>query len=388
MSKIAVILVAAGDGSRLKAGMPKALVKISEKTLLEHALENILQVEGLVQVVVGSHEDRVEEFATIAKEFAGDHVELAFTPGGLSRQGSIANALKELSPSADVVLIHDAARCFAPASVFDRVAKAVVETGLAVIPVLPVVDTIKSVNQDVVLGTVDRDGLRIAQTPQGFSREQIIRGYEFATEDYTDDASLLQAQGALVSSVLGDAMAFKITVQADLEYAELLLGNKVEQRTGIGTDVHRFSEDEGKPLFLGTIVWPGEVGLEGHSDGDALAHAVVDALLAAAGLGDIGSNFGVDKPEYAGANGSVFITETLRLLAAGGWSVVNVSVQLIGNKPKLSPRREEVEKAMSALVGAPVSVGATTTDGLGFLGSSEGVGAVATALIEKSKGRL
>ncbi|MEY3316909.1 MAG: hypothetical protein RLZZ503_111, partial [Actinomycetota bacterium] len=123
-------------------------------------------------------------------------------------------------------------------------------------------------------------------------------------------------------------------------------------------------------------------------DGDALAHAVVDSLLAAAGLGDIGSNFGVDKPEYAGANGSVFIKETLRLLADAGWKVLNVSVQLIGNKPKLSPRREEVEAALSALVGAPVSVGATTTDGLGFLGSSEGVGAVATALIESSKGRL
>jgi 2-C-methyl-D-erythritol 4-phosphate cytidylyltransferase/2-C-methyl-D-erythritol 2,4-cyclodiphosphate synthase len=388
MSKIAVILVAAGDGSRLQAGIPKALVKISDKTLLEHALENILQVKDLVQVVVASHEDRVEEFAAIAKAFAGDKVDLAFTPGGVSRQGSIANALKEVTASADVVLIHDAARCFAPASVFDRVANAVIETGSAVIPVLPVVDTIKNVNQDVVLGTVDRDGLRIAQTPQGFSREQIIKGYEAATADYTDDASLLQAQGALVSSVLGDALAFKITVQADLEYAELLLGNKVEQRTGIGTDVHRFSEDESKPLYLGTILWPGEIGLEGHSDGDALAHAVVDAMLAAAGLGDIGSNFGVDKPEYAGANGSVFITETLRLIAAKGWSVVNVSVQLIGNKPKLSPRREEVEQAMTALVGAPVSVGATTTDGLGFLGSSEGVGAVATALIEKSKGRL
>ena len=388
MSKIAVILVAAGDGSRLQAGIPKALVKISDKTLLEHALENILQVQDLVQVVVASHEDRVEEFASIAKAFAGDKVELAFTPGGLSRQGSIANALKEVTTSADVVLIHDAARCFAPAAVFERVARAVIETGSAVIPVLPVVDTIKNVNQDVVLGTVDRDGLRIAQTPQGFSREQIINGYEVATADFTDDASLLQAQGALVSSVLGDAMAFKITVQADLEYAELLLGNKVEQRTGIGTDVHRFSEDESKPLYLGTILWPEEIGLEGHSDGDALAHAVVDALLAAAGLGDIGSNFGVDKPEYAGANGSVFIAETLRFLADQGWSVVNVSVQLIGNKPKLSPRREEVEQALSAVVGAPVSVGATTTDGLGFLGSSEGVGAVATALIEKSTGRL
>jgi 2-C-methyl-D-erythritol 4-phosphate cytidylyltransferase/2-C-methyl-D-erythritol 2,4-cyclodiphosphate synthase len=388
MSEIAVILVAAGDGSRLQAGIPKALVKISEKTLLEHALENILEINGLIQVVVASHEDRVEEFATIAKAFAGERVELSFTPGGLSRQGSIANALKEVSPQAKVVLIHDAARCFTPTSVFERVANAVIETGSAVIPVLPVVDTIKSVNQDVVLGTVDRNELRIAQTPQGFSREQIVSGYAKATDDYTDDASLLQAQGVLVTSVIGDAMAFKITVQADLEYAELLLGNKAEQRSGIGTDVHRFSEDATKPLYLGTIVWPNEVGLEGHSDGDALAHAVVDALLAAAGLGDIGSNFGVDKAEYAGANGSVFITETLRLLSAAGWKVVNVSVQLIGNKPKLSPRREEVETALSTLVGAPVSVGATTTDGLGFLGSSEGVGAVATALIESTKGRL
>ena len=388
MSEIAVILVAAGDGSRLQAGIPKALVKISEKTLLEHALENILPIQGLVQVVVACHEDRVSEFEQIAREFAGDSVHLSFTPGGLSRQGSIANALKEVSDKAKVVLIHDAARCFTPTSVFERVANAVIETGSAVIPVLPVVDTIKSVNQDVILETVNRDELRIAQTPQGFFREQIVKGYETATEDFTDDASLLQSQGVLVTSVLGDAMAFKITVQADLGYAELLLGNKPEQRTGIGTDVHKFSDDLNKPLFLGTVLWPGEVGLEGHSDGDALAHAVVDALLAAAGLGDIGSNFGVDKPEYAGANGSVFIKETLRLLSDSGWKVVNVSVQLIGNKPKLSPRREEVESALSALVGAPVSVGATTTDGLGFLGSSEGVGAVATALIESSKGRL
>ena len=388
MSEIAVILVAAGDGSRLQAGLPKALVKISDQTLLEHALENILKVTGLVQIVVASHEDRVEEFEAIAREFAGDKVALAFTPGGLSRQGSIQNALSALTTTADIVLIHDAARCFTPVEVFERVASAVAETGSSVIPVLPVVDSIKTVNQDLVLGTVDRDELRIAQTPQGFRREQIISAYENAHSDYTDDASLVLAQGAMVSYVAGDKMAFKITVQADLEYAELLLGSNKEQRTGIGTDVHRFSEDSNKPLYLGTILWPGEVGLEGHSDGDALAHAVVDALLAAAGLGDIGSNFGVDKPEYKGANGSVFIAETLRLLSESGWRVTNVSVQLIGNKPKLSPRRVEVEKALSALVGAPVSVGATTTDGLGFLGSSEGVGAVATALIESSKGRL
>lgn len=384
MSRIAVILVAAGDGTRLGAGIPKALVKVSEKTLLEHALENILQVRDLVQVVVASHEDRVAEFEAIASEFVQGKVSLKFTPGGLSRQGSIANALKEVT-GADVVLVHDAARCFAPASLFERVAAAVIETGFGVVPVLPVADTIKQVKQDVVLSTIDRDELRVAQTPQGFLREKLVKAYNEASADFTDDASMMQSTGEVISAVPGDAMAFKITVQADLEYAELRI-NAVEQRTGIGTDVHKFSA--AKPLYLGTLLWPGEEGLEGHSDGDAISHAIVDALLAAAGLGDIGTNFGVDKPEYAGANGTVFITETLKLLSAGGWSVTNVSVQLIGNKPKLSPRRVEVEQALTALVGAPVSLGATTTDGLGFLGSSDGLGAVATALIQRPKGRL
>lgn len=384
MSRIAVILVAAGDGARLGAGIPKALVKVADKTLLEHALENILQVKGLVQVVVASHENRVSEFETIANEFVRGKVDLKFTPGGLSRQGSIANALKEVA-DAEVVLVHDAARCFAPASLFERVANAVIENGFGVVPVLPVADTIKQVKQDVVLATVDRDELRVAQTPQGFLKDKLVKAYASVDADFTDDASLMQSTGEVISAVLGDTMAFKITVQADLEYAELNF-SAVEQRTGIGTDVHKFSIE--KPLFLGTLLWPGEAGLEGHSDGDAVSHAIVDALLAAAGLGDIGTNFGVDKPEYAGANGTIFITETLKLLRADGWSVGNVSVQLIGNKPKLFPRRIEVEQALTALLGAPVSLGATTTDGLGFLGSSEGLGAVATALIQRPKGRL
>ena len=388
MSRIAVILVAAGDGARLGAGIPKALVKVGNHTLLEHALKNILEVKDLVQIVVASHEDRVEEFRSITEGFVGNRVPLGFTPGGTSRQGSIANALAAVDSKVDVVLVHDSARCFTPVDVFNRVAASVLESGFGTIPVLLVADTIKQVKQDVVMGTIDRDELRFAQTPQGFRYQELVIAYESATADFTDDASLLQAIGAVIRSVPGDTKSFKITVPADLEYAELLLSGNKDQRTGIGTDVHRFSEDAATPLYLGTILWPGEVGLEGHSDGDSIAHAIVDALLSAAGLGDIGSNFGVDRPEFAGANGSVFITGALDLLHSAGWEVVNVSVQLIGNKPKLSPRREEVQRALSALVGAPVTVGATTTDGLGFLGSSEGVAAVATALIQKPKGRL
>lgn len=386
MSEVAVILVAAGDGSRLGAGTPKALVKVGGRSILELALINILKVKGLSQIIVAAHENHLQDFQDIAASVISDRVSFRSTPGGNSRQGSIANALLALEGSPDVVLVHDAARCFTPPEVFERVIDAVIATEGGVIPVLPVTDTIKQVDFDRVLGTISRDDLRIAQTPQGFPTKIITQAYAQAVEEYTDDASLIQATGSTISLVQGDSRGFKITTPADLAYAELLSSSS-EQRTGIGTDVHRFASTP-TPLYLGTLLWPDEVGLEGHSDGDCVAHAIVDALLAAAGLGDIGTNFGVDRPEFAGARGSVFILETLKLLAAEGWTVSNVSVQLIGNKPKLAPRRVEMQEALSALIGAPCSVGATTTDGLGFLGSSEGIGAVATALIEKPRARL
>jgi 2-C-methyl-D-erythritol 4-phosphate cytidylyltransferase/2-C-methyl-D-erythritol 2,4-cyclodiphosphate synthase len=212
------------------------------------------------------------------------------------------------------------------------------------------------------------------------------RAYAEATNDFTDDAALFQSLGKKVLFVEGEANAAKITTQDDLGVVLARLNGP--GRTGIGTDVHRFSNDADKKLYLGTIEWPGVPGLDGHSDGDAVSHAIVDALLSAAGLGDIGSNFGVDRPEFAGANGSVFLTETVKLLAAAGYQVVNVSVQLIGNRPKVSTKRKEAEAALTALVGAPVTLGATTTDGLGFLGNDEGVAAVASALIMNAKDRL
>ena len=398
MNDLAVVLVAAGDGTRLGAGIPKSLVKVGEQSLLEHALEHIVGASGLAQIIVASHENHVPEFERIVRakvaSLGAGHIALSFTPGGTSRQGSITNALAKVHADLSVVLVHDAARAFAPAELFDRVANAVRITGSSIVPVLPIVDSIKRVDGDVLVAAVDRSELRAAQTPQGFVAGELIAAHANVEGDFTDDAALMQSLGKKVQTVEGDAVAFKITTPADLAYAELMQSsgaawaNQIDQRTGIGTDTHRFGQDSAKPLYLGTLVWPGEVGLEGHSDGDAVSHAIVDALLAAAGLGDIGSNFGVDRREYAGANGTVFIEATLAMLAERGYGVVNVSVQLIGNRPKLSPRRLEVEAALTALIGAPVSVGATTTDGLGFLGSSEGLAAVATALIQKRNDRL
>lgn len=373
---LAVVLVAGGLGVRLAAGKPKALVEFSGKTILEHALVGASRARGLKQLVVAAPVDFLAEVSELVGNSVGD-VDFSVVAGGSTRQQSIENALAVVD--APIVLIHDAARAMAPASLFDRVADSVRETGVGTVPVLEVFDTIKRVEGEVVRETVDRNVLRRAQTPQGFVSSALKAGYQEATQDFTDDAALMQSIGAPIRSVTGDAAAYKITTPEDLE---------LETRVGIGTDTHRFTDDSSKPLYLGTVVWEGERGLDGHSDGDALSHAIVDALLSAAGLGDIGSNFGVDRPEFVGANGSVFLNETLRLLAAAGWQVGNVSAQIIGNRPKVGPHRARVELVLTELLGAPVTISATTTDGLGFLGNTEGVAVVASALIKKRVDRL
>lgn len=397
---LAVVVVAAGLGTRLGADKPKAFVTLAEKTLIEHALENIAEVPALEQVIIAvpaGHEAQTIELADAT--LAGLSVRIDVVVGGDTRQQSIANALGVIDSSVSVILVHDAARALAPAELFSRVASEVRRSGNGVVPVMKIVDTVKRVEENEVRETVDRNSLRAAQTPQGFLAKDLIAAYAAADQEHTDDASLAQAHGMKIVWVDGDERAFKITIAEDLAAAEMRFAGGltgVDLRTGIGTDVHRFSDDANKPLFLGTVVWAGERGLDGHSDGDAVSHAIVDALLSAAGLGDIGSNFGVDRPEFAGANGEVFIESTLELLRNSGWAVQNVAVQIIGNRPKVAPMRAEVESVLSGIIGAPVTLGATTTDGLGFLGNSEGVAAVATALIQRSssgsnqdpKGRL
>jgi 2-C-methyl-D-erythritol 2,4-cyclodiphosphate synthase len=153
-------------------------------------------------------------------------------------------------------------------------------------------------------------------------------------------------------------------------------------RTGIGIDVHAFApDDQPRTLWLGGLEWPGERGLAGHSDGDAVAHAAADALFSASGTGDLGSNFGTDLPEYAGASGIALLAEAARIVRAAGFEIGNVAVQLVGNRPRFSPRRAEAETELSKAVGAPVTVSATTSDGLGFTGRGEGIAAIATAVV-------
>jgi 2-C-methyl-D-erythritol 4-phosphate cytidylyltransferase/2-C-methyl-D-erythritol 2,4-cyclodiphosphate synthase len=383
---LAVIVVAAGRGERLKASAPKAFVEINGRTILEHSLSPIVALSELAQVVIAAPATHLAEATQIANAVFNSDATLDIVVGGDTRQQSIANALAVVGEDIEIVLVHDAARAFASTNLFERVAVAVRDSRTSVIPALEIADTIKRVSGDTVLETVDRSSLRSAQTPQGFIAADLRRAYASATDDFTDDAALMQSLGKQVAFVAGEAEAAKITTQDDL--VGVLARLNGTGLTGIGVDVHRFSADPDKKLYLGTVEWPGVPGLDGHSDGDAVSHALVDAMLAAARLGDIGSNFGVDRPEFAGANGQVFLTETLRLLKVAGYRVVNASVQLIGNRPKVSAKRTEVEAVLTDLIGAPVSLGATTTDGLGFLGNDEGVAAVASVLITRAEARL
>lgn len=381
----AVIVVAAGSGTRLGAALPKAFVDLAGQTLLERSLRSIILLPYPVQVVVVAPADFVTDAEAIAHKVAPGLEELvSVVSGGATRHDSVAAGLTAVQSSVQVVLVHDAARALTPTTLFADVDMAVQATGAGVIPTLPIVDSLKHVDfTGGIVGIADRDLLRIAQTPQGFPRVELEAAYAAAgSAEYTDDAAAFAANGGVMTTIPGDEVAFKITTAWDLNRAHQVLGGIPDaHRVGTGIDVHAFGEAEN--LWLAGLHWPGEKELSGHSDGDAVAHAICDALLSAAGLGDIGSRFGTADPVYANASGEVFVRGTIELLAASGFEPINVSVQLIGNKPRFSPRREEAQAVLTEWVGAPVSVSATTTDGLGFTGRGEGVAAIATALVRQ-----
>ncbi len=386
--RLAVIVVAAGSGTRLQGGAPKAFVPLDGDSILHHSLRGVLAAPRaqVVVVVPDGFQDaaRADVQAVSGVHGDGDGGDaVRVVVGGRTRQESVAAGLSALDADVDLVLVHDAARALTPVSVFERVVDALEGGAPAVIPAVPVVDTIKRVDENgVILAAVDRSELAAAQTPQGFRRDVLEAAVASADADHTDDAALVAAAGHDVVTVAGHADSFKITTAPDLDRARALVASRrpAAPRIGIGTDVHGFG-GEGT-LWLAGLEWPGEQALSGHSDGDAVAHAIVDALLSAAGLGDIGTHFGTDRPEFSGAHAEAFLSHTVRLVEDAGWRVGNVSVQVQANRPRFAARRVEAEDVLSrALGGAPVSVSATTTDGLGFTGRTEGVAAFATALV-------
>ncbi len=373
----AAIIAGAGMGHRLGADIPKALIQIDGVTLIERAFAALSTIVD--EIVITAPAGYEETFRAIVGESA------TVITGGVLRSDSVNLALKSLSPSTKYVLVHDAARALATSDLAQRVLNELNSGESAVIPALNVVDTIKEVDRDgYVRNTPDRSVLRAVQTPQGFAVDVLKRAHE-ASDDATDDAALVEALGIKVKTILGEARAMKITNPEDIGMALTLLRDLDSNlRVGIGTDAHAFSSDTSRQLWLAGIHWPDVVGVDGHSDGDVAAHAICDALLSATGLGDLGSNFGVSDPQYSGASGATLLKETLTRITSAGFTINNVSVQVVCNKPKIGPRRAEAIAALSsALGGAPVSVTATSTDGLGFTGEGKGISAIATALVAK-----
>ncbi|MBU3716123.1 MAG: 2-C-methyl-D-erythritol 2,4-cyclodiphosphate synthase [Candidatus Nanopelagicaceae bacterium] len=375
--KSAAIIAGAGLGNRLGAKLPKALIQIDGISLVERAFASLSTVVD--EIVITAPEGFADEF----RKIVGDSAKVI--TGGVLRSDSVKLALASLSPSVEYVLVHDAARGLATSDLASRVLSELKGGEVAVVPALNVVDTIKEIdNAGYVRNTPDRNSLRAVQTPQGFSVSVLKRAHE-ASEDATDDAALVEAIGVKVKTIAGEARAMKVTNPEDIAVAVSLINpDSKELRVGFGTDAHAFSNDSSRELWLGALLWPGEVGVDGHSDGDVAAHAICDALFAAASIGDLGSNFGTSDPKYKNASGSALLKETLGRITSAGFEINNVSVQIVCNRPKIGARRAEMINALSAsLGGAPVSVSATSTDGLGFTGEGKGIAAVATALLSK-----
>jgi 2-C-methyl-D-erythritol 4-phosphate cytidylyltransferase/2-C-methyl-D-erythritol 2,4-cyclodiphosphate synthase len=369
---ISAIIAAAGSGERFGAGIPKALIQLADRTLLEHAVSSLAPVADQIIVTAPAG------FEKQISELLGDGI--VVVTGGATRSASVRNGLAVAT--GDYVLVHDAARALASTDLATRVISQLHNGEVAVVPALAVVDTIKVTNSDgFVVSTPDRATLVSIQTPQGF-KTSALRDAHASASEATDDAALIEAAGSKVKVIRGEERAIKITTAADLNTALSHLGLGQDIRSGIGTDAHAFGV--GRDLWLAGLHWPDEQGVEGHSDGDVAAHAICDALFAATGLGDLGTNFGTDRPEYAGASGTRLMQECAALVKKEGFTISNVSVQIIGNRPKIGKRRAEAIAAISsALGGVQVSVSATTTDGMGLTGEGKGIAAIATALVSK-----
>jgi 2-C-methyl-D-erythritol 4-phosphate cytidylyltransferase/2-C-methyl-D-erythritol 2,4-cyclodiphosphate synthase len=303
--------------------------------------------------------------------------------GGDDRRASSRLAVDACADS-DIVLLHDAARPFVTSGLISRVIRGVEERGAAT-PAIPVTDTIKEVRDEGIF-TLDRSRLFAVQTPQGARRDLLIRAHAIESGAVTDDMSLLEQIGVHPALVDGDPRNIKITSPEDLERAEAhLMGG--ETRTGLGYDVHAYSSDPSRALFLGGVHFEGHRGLEGHSDADVLLHAVTDSLLGACALGDIGQHFPNSDPRWRGEPSVTFLAYAARLIAERGWRVVNIDATVIAESPKIMSRVLEIRSAIASAIACEVeriSVKATTNEKLGTIGRGEGIAAFATATVRST----
>jgi 2-C-methyl-D-erythritol 4-phosphate cytidylyltransferase / 2-C-methyl-D-erythritol 2,4-cyclodiphosphate synthase len=376
---VSVIIAAGGRGARLGSAIPKQWLTLGGETLL-----------GLSVRAFDTH-PRIDEIVLVLPE-AERHRDppharrpLRVVPGGARRQDSVANGFAAVADRADVVLVHDAARPFVSAAVIDRTIDAAWAHGAA-IAATAVHDTVKQAEPRdgrlVVSATLPRDAIFRAQTPQGFRRDVLRAAIEagLAGASGTDEAMLAEQAGHAVSIVEGDEENVKITTAADLARARLASGEATPvTRVGLGYDSHRFAE--GRLLRLGGVAIPGEPGLSGHSDADAVCHAVTDAVLGAAGLGDIGGLFPDTDPAWKDADSLVLLRSAFARVQQAGWRLGNLDVVVICARPKIGPVAPAIRASLAAALGAEtgaVFIKGKTPEGVDMLAGALVVHAVAT----------
>ncbi len=371
--RIAALLVGAGTGSRFGAPTAKQFLPLAGKLVIRHAAEALLDA-GLILQPVG-------DAKAIDAALQGlDH--LPTVSGGATRQDSVRAGLEALDAYApDIVLVHDAARPVIPPGTIAALLDALL-THPGAIPAVPVADTLKRGADGTISGTVSRDGLFRAQTPQAFAFTLLRDLHRSAPVGATDDASILEAAGHKVALVEGHEDNIKLTYQADMQRLERIASPMMEPRVGTGYDVHVLVED--RKLILCGIEVPHERGLSGHSDADVGIHALCDAIYGALAEGDIGRHFPPSENEWKDADSARFLAHAADRVAARGGRITNVDVTLICERPKITPHAPAMIARLAAIMGideSRVSVKATTSERLGFTGRMEGIAAQAVAAL-------
>jgi len=394
---VAAVIAAGGVGTRLNSATPKQFLEIAGKPILLYSVETISLMEEVTHIIVAIPREFLPQAEQLLNRYALQ-AKVECVAGGKSRQESVYHGVVRVGPEVDVIMVHDAARPLCELETMRRVLKAAWEHGAAV-PGLPATDTIKRVSRQMrILATPARAELYVIQTPQAFHAHILRSALDQARKSglsATDESSVVHRAGYPVVVVEGSPENIKITHPWDLALAELLIKGKSQVRTGStmtrhgmrighGIDYHRLVR--GRKLILGGVELPFEKGLEGYSDADALAHAVCDALLGAAGLGDIGRHFPDSDPSNLNRCSLEFLQEVRKRIEAAGWEIRNIDATLLLQKPKISPfvpaMRENIARSLG-IDSADVNIKATTTEEMNAEGRGEGVSAQAVALLQR-----
>lgn len=379
---VTAIIAAGGRGVRFGGIQPKQFSLLAGRPILQHSVEAFLNSSAISDVIVALPDN----LAADPPSYLNSSLKpVQVVAGGARRQDSVSRAFEHIPGNAQIVVIHDAARPLVSDAVIKRTIDAA-SAGGAAIAALRAQDTVKRADVDgVITETLPREEIFLAQTPQAF-RVAVLRAALAIADDATDEAALAERAGHHVRVVEGDTRNFKVTTPADLAMAEQLLSGVsaplVPLRIGNGYDLHRLVT--GRPLILGGVTIPFEKGLQGHSDADAVCHAVTDAILGAAGAGDIGRHFPDTDAAWKDANSLELLRRAAVVVHDAGYAIVNVDVTVIAQRPKLSPHVEAMQRRLSQVLGiAPdqISVKGKTNEGVDSMGAGESIAVHAVALL-------